>query len=76
MSFTFELSFKRCQLLNHVCKVSLIGAIHHKGKIIQPRGDQQIHAHDRVIMFALAKQVRKVEQMFRVSLESFELRFN
>lgn len=48
-----------------------IGAIHHKGKIIQPRGDQQIRAHDRVIMFALANQVRKVEQMFRVSLEFF-----
>ena len=48
-----------------------IGAIWRKGEVVAPRGDVRIQAHDRVVIFALAEQVRQVEQMFRVSLEFF-----
>ncbi|MEZ5841041.1 MAG: Trk system potassium transporter TrkA [Hyphomicrobiales bacterium] len=48
-----------------------IGAIYRGKAVIMPSGDTQIHAHDRVIMFVRADRVRKVEQMFRVSLEFF-----
>jgi trk system potassium uptake protein len=48
-----------------------IGAIYREGKVIIPRGDTQIHPHDRIIMSAIASEVRKVEQMFRVSLDFF-----
>ncbi|TCT12380.1 trk system potassium uptake protein TrkA [Tepidamorphus gemmatus] len=48
-----------------------IGAIYRAGKVITPRGDTQIQPHDRIVMCALADQVRRVEQMFRVSLEFF-----
>lgn len=48
-----------------------IGAIYRRKEAITPRGDTQIMAHDRVVIFALAERVRQVEQMFRVSLEFF-----
>ncbi|GAB4067038.1 Trk system potassium transporter TrkA [Ancylobacter sonchi] len=48
-----------------------IGAIMRGGQLILPRGDVVIHARDRVIIFALADRVKRVEQMFRVSLEFF-----
>ena len=48
-----------------------IGAIMRGGQLILPRGDVVIHARDRVILFALADRVKRVEQMFRVSLEFF-----
>nr|WP_306266747.1 Trk system potassium transporter TrkA [Pararhizobium sp. IMCC3301] len=48
-----------------------IGAVIHDGVYIRPDGDTKIRAHDRVIIFALAEYVRKVEQMFRVSLDFF-----
>ncbi|MEJ8573196.1 Trk system potassium transporter TrkA [Microbaculum marinum] len=48
-----------------------LGAIYRDGKVIIPRGDTQIQPHDRIVMAAMADQVRKVEQMFRVSLEFF-----
>jgi len=48
-----------------------IGAIYRRKQAITPQGDTQIQAHDRVVIFALAEQVRQVEQMFRVSLEFF-----
>ncbi len=48
-----------------------IGAVFRNGAVVMPTGDLQIAAHDRVIMFALADRVQKVEQMFRVSLEFF-----
>ena len=48
-----------------------IGAIYRDGKVMIPRGDTQIQPNDRIIMCAMADQVRKVEQMFRVSLEFF-----
>ncbi len=48
-----------------------IGAIYRDGKVIMPRGDTQIQPHDRVVMSAVADELRKVEQMFRVSLDFF-----
>ena len=48
-----------------------IGAIVRGGQVMLPRGDTVIHARDRVILFALADRVKRVEQMFRVSLEFF-----
>jgi trk system potassium uptake protein TrkA len=36
-----------------------------------PRGDTVIEAKDRVVLFALPDQVRKVEKLFTVGLEFF-----
>ena len=49
----------------------LIGAIIREGEAIIPRGGSEIEAGDRVVLFVRSDQVRKVEQMFRVSLEFF-----
>jgi len=48
-----------------------IGAIYRGGKIILPHGDTVLQAADRVILFAEAARVKRVEQLFRVSLEFF-----
>lgn len=48
-----------------------IGAIIRGDKIIMPTGDCRIEAGDLVIVMALAERVRKVEQMFRVSIDFF-----
>lgn len=48
-----------------------IGAIIRGGEVQMPNGDTRIEAGDLVIVFALAKSVRKVEQMFRVSIDFF-----
>lgn len=48
-----------------------IGAIVRGGRVLLPRGDSVIQARDRVVMFALADRVKRVEQLFRVSLEFF-----
>lgn len=49
----------------------LVGAIVRKGEVIIPRGGTEIQAGDHVILFARSDLVKKVEQMFRVSLEFF-----
>jgi trk system potassium uptake protein TrkA len=49
----------------------LIGAILRDGEVIIPRGDSVIAAHDRVIVFAAAAAVKKLEKLFAVSLEFF-----
>lgn len=49
----------------------MIGAIVRDGKVIVPRGNTIIRTGDRVVILALAEMVKKVEQMFRVSLEYF-----
>ncbi|MHC8509431.1 MAG: Trk system potassium transporter TrkA [Rhodospirillales bacterium] len=46
-----------------------VGAIVRGGEMIYPRGSAVIEAGDRVIMFAAAEHVRKVEKMFSVRLE-------
>ncbi|MGQ3671057.1 Trk system potassium transporter TrkA [Xanthobacter sp. TB0136] len=48
-----------------------IGAILRDHKVLQPRGDLVVRAHDRVVLFALAERIKRVEQMFRVALEFF-----
>ncbi len=48
-----------------------IGAIYRDHDVVIPRGDTQIYANDRVVIFAVAGRVRQVERMFRVSLEFF-----
>ena len=49
----------------------LVGAILRDGEVIIPRGDSVIAVHDRVVVFAAASAVRKLEKMFAVSLEYF-----
>lgn len=48
-----------------------IGAIYRKNDVILPRGDTVIQAKDRVVLFAEMDRVKRVEQLFRVSLEFF-----
>ena len=48
-----------------------LGAIYRDGQVIKPSGSVRIQAKDRVVIFALARAVKQVEQMFRVSLEFF-----
>jgi trk system potassium uptake protein len=48
-----------------------IGAVYRDGKVIRPDGGTRIKARDRVVIFAEARAVRNVEQLFRVSLEFF-----
>ena len=48
-----------------------IGAIYRDGAVLKPDGGMRIKPKDRVVIFAMAKEVRQVEQMFRVSLEFF-----
>jgi trk system potassium uptake protein TrkA len=48
-----------------------IGAVYRDGEMINPSGALRIKPKDRVVIFALEKAVKQVEQMFRVSLEFF-----
>jgi trk system potassium uptake protein len=48
-----------------------IGAILRGSQVIIPDGETSVKAGDRVVLFALAGQVKQVEQLFRVSLEFF-----
>jgi trk system potassium uptake protein TrkA len=48
-----------------------LGAIYRDGQVLKPDGSMKIKPKDRVVMFAMAKSVKQVEQMFRVSLEFF-----
>lgn len=48
-----------------------LGAVLRGTEVIVPRGDTEIQAGDRVIIFAMADEVRRVERMFRVSIEFF-----
>ena len=47
------------------------GAIVRGDEVVIPRGDTVIRAGDRVVIFALAEQIKQVEQMFTVQLEYF-----
>ncbi|MGH6720209.1 MAG: TrkA C-terminal domain-containing protein [Alphaproteobacteria bacterium] len=48
-----------------------IGAIVRDDKVLVPRGDTVIKAKDRVIIFAEAETVKKVEKFFSVRFEFF-----
>ncbi|TCS61220.1 Trk system potassium transporter TrkA [Varunaivibrio sulfuroxidans] len=49
----------------------LIGAIVRGEEVISPRGHTVIQAKDRVVLFAKASVIRKVEALFSVQLEYF-----
>ena len=49
----------------------MVGAIVRGDDVIKPTGDSRIETGDRVVIFAERDQVKKVEQLFRVSLEFF-----
>ncbi len=49
----------------------IVGAIVRGESVIIPRGDSVVNANDRVIIFAAAGMVKKVEKMFSVRLEFF-----
>ena len=49
----------------------LLGAIVRDGQVISPRGSTVVQAKDRVVLFAAAEAIRKVEKMFSVRLEYF-----
>ncbi len=49
----------------------IVGAIVRGDSVIIPRGDTVVRANDRVIIFAAAGLVKKVEKMFSVRLEYF-----
>ncbi|MCK0197801.1 Trk system potassium transporter TrkA [Ancylobacter sp. 6x-1] len=48
-----------------------IGAVIRAGRVLLPRGETVIQPRDRIVLFALAEKVKRVEQLFRVSLEFF-----
>jgi len=49
----------------------LLGAVVRDGTVISPRGNTVVQAGDRVVLFAAADAVKKVEKMFSVRLEYF-----
>ena len=49
----------------------LLGAVVRNGTVISPRGNTVVQAGDRVVLFATAEAVKKVEKMFSVRLEYF-----
>lgn len=49
----------------------IVGALVRDGEVIIPRGDTVVRANDRVVIFAAADAVKKVEKMFSVRLEFF-----
>ncbi len=46
----------------------LLGAIVREGRVIIPRGNTTVQAGDRVVLFADANSIRKVEKLFAVRL--------
>jgi trk system potassium uptake protein TrkA len=49
----------------------VVGALVRADEVIIPRGDTIIKPHDRIVLFATAEAVKKVEKMFAVRLEYF-----
>lgn len=49
----------------------ILGAIVRDGEMICPTGSTIVQSKDRVVLFAAADAIRKVEQMFSVQLEYF-----
>lgn len=49
----------------------LVGAVVRGDQVISPRANTVVENKDRVVMFATAEAVRKVEKMFSVQLEFF-----
>lgn len=49
----------------------IVGAVVRDDEVVIPRGDTMVQVGDRVIMFALADMVKKVEKLFTVRLDFF-----
>jgi trk system potassium uptake protein len=49
----------------------IVGALIRDDKVLTPRSDTIVQAHDRVVMLARSDVVRKVEQLFAVRLDYF-----
>lgn len=49
----------------------VVGALVRDGEVIIPHGDTVVRPNDRVVIFAAAEAVKKVEKMFSVRLEFF-----
>ena len=49
----------------------IIGGVLRDEKVIIPRGDTVVQVKDRVVIFALADVVKRVEKMFSVRLDFF-----
>jgi trk system potassium uptake protein TrkA len=49
----------------------IVGAIVRGEEVIIPRGDAVVRQDDRVVIFALASMIKKVEKMFAVRLEYY-----
>ena len=49
----------------------IIGGVLRGDSVIIPRGDTVVQVKDRVVIFALADVVKKVEKMFSVRLDFF-----
>jgi len=49
----------------------IVGAVIRDNKVLTPRSDTVVQAHDRVVMLARSDVVRKVEQLFAVRLDYF-----
>ncbi|MEO0362689.1 MAG: TrkA C-terminal domain-containing protein, partial [Pseudomonadota bacterium] len=50
---------------------SVVGAVLGKNGVKLPAGDMLLQPDDRVVVLALAKKVREIEQLFRVSVDFF-----
>lgn len=50
---------------------SVVGAVLSGGVVKLPSGDTVINPDDRVVVFALSKRVKEIEQLFRVSVDFF-----
>ena len=49
----------------------IVGAILRDNQVLLPRSTTEFEAHDRIILYATADAVKKVEQLFAVRLEFF-----
>ena len=49
----------------------LIGSVVRDGEVLVPKGDTEIRARDRVVLFTNADLIKKVEKLFSVGLEFF-----
>ena len=45
-----------------------VGALYRNGEVLMPRGNTRVKAHDRVVLFAESRAVKRVERLFAVSL--------
>ena len=50
---------------------SVVGAVQRGEELMMPKGDLTIQVGDVMVIFAVFQAVRKVEQMFRVSMDFF-----